>query len=119
MLDQHKVKNRLTMLYPTKFDYVLQQSCMVWTCLVPRRLNTTREGADGEIAPLRAPFPIHAWVRGSGLSMDNEKSVLSSELNVDNWNDNCEAKSEAKSPRPLRGLQVDFSLSRNVSYAVR
>ena len=23
------------------------------------------------------------------------------------------------SPRPLRGLQVDFSLTRNVSYAVR
>ena len=44
---------------------------------------------------------------------------LRSELNVDNWNDNCEAKSEAKSPRPLRGLQVDFSLTRNVSYAVR
>ena len=42
-----------------------------------------------------------------------------SELNVDKWNDNCEAKSEAKSPRPLRGLQVDFSLTRNVSYAVR
>ena len=42
-----------------------------------------------------------------------------SELNVDNWNDNCEAKSEAKSPRPLRGLQVDFSLTRNVSYVVR
>ena len=42
-----------------------------------------------------------------------------SELNVDNWNDNCEAKSEAKSLRPLRGLQVDFSLTRNVSYAVR
>ena len=42
-----------------------------------------------------------------------------SELNVDNWNDNCEAKSEAKSPRPLCGLQVDFSLTRNVSYAVR
>ena len=41
-----------------------------------------------------------------------------SELNVDNWNDNCEAKTEAKSPRPLRGLQVDFSLTRNVSYAV-
>ena len=35
------------------------------------------------------------------------------------WNDNCEAKSEAKGPRPLRGLQVDFSLTRNVSYAVR
>ena len=34
-----------------------------------------------------------------------------SELNVDNWNDNCKAKSEAKSPRPLRGLQVDFSLT--------
>ena len=42
----------------------------------------------------------------------------SSELNVDNWNDNCEAKSEAKRPRPLRGLQVDSSLTRNVSYAV-
>ena len=41
------------------------------------------------------------------------------ELNVDNWNDNCEAKSEAKTPRPLRGLQVDSSLTRNVSYAVR
>ena len=41
------------------------------------------------------------------------------ELNVDNWKDNCKAKSEAKSPRPLRGLQVDFSLTRNVSYAVR
>ena len=41
-----------------------------------------------------------------------------SELNVDNWNDNCEAKSEAKSPRPLRGLQVDSSLTCNVSYAV-
>ena len=35
------------------------------------------------------------------------------------WNDNCEAKSEAKNPRPLRGLQVDFSLTRNVSYVVR
>ena len=42
-----------------------------------------------------------------------------SEPNVDNWNDNCEAKSEAKSRRPLRGLQVDFNLTRNVSYAVR
>ena len=42
-----------------------------------------------------------------------------SELNADNWNDNCEAKSEAKSPRPLRGLQVDSSLTRNVPYAVR
>ena len=42
-----------------------------------------------------------------------------SELNVDNWKDSCEAKSEAKRPRPLRGLQVDFSLTRNVSYAVR
>ena len=31
--------------------------------------------------------------------------MYASELNVDNWNDNC----EAKSPRPLRGLQVDFS----------
>ena len=28
-------------------------------------------------------------------------------------------KKEAKSPRLLRGLQVDFSLTRNVSYAVR
>ena len=42
-----------------------------------------------------------------------------SELNVDNWNDNCEEKSEGKSPRPLRGFQVDFSLTRNVSHAVR
>ena len=42
-----------------------------------------------------------------------------SELNVDKWNDNCEAKSEAKSPRPLRGLQVDSSRTRNVPYAVR
>ena len=41
-------------------------------------------------------------------------SVWNSELNVDNWNDNCEAKSEAKSPRPLRGFQVDSSLTRNV-----
>ena len=45
--------------------------------------------------------------------------ALISELNVDNWNDNCEAKIEGKSPRPSRGLQVDFSLTRNVSYAVR
>ena len=45
--------------------------------------------------------------------------VFISELNVDNWNDNFEAKSEAKSPRPLRGWQVDFSLTRNVSYAIR
>ena len=44
---------------------------------------------------------------------------LNSELNVDNWNDNCETKSEAKSPSPLRGLQVDFNLTRNVSYAIR
>ena len=41
-----------------------------------------------------------------------------SELNVDNWNDNCEAESKAKRPRPLRGLQVDSSLTCNVSYAV-
>ena len=44
---------------------------------------------------------------------------LPSELNVDNWNDNCEAKSEAKSSRPSRGFQVDSSLTRNVPYAVR
>ena len=36
-----------------------------------------------------------------------------SELNVDNGNDNCEAKSEAKRPRSLHGFQVDFT--RNVS----
>ena len=29
----------------------------------------------------------------------------------DNWNDNYEAKSEAKGPTLLRGLQVDFSLT--------
>ena len=62
---------------------------------------------------------------GGGGGGSNGKPLLSfqevnfGELNVDNWNDNCEAKSEAKSPRPLRGLQVDFSLTRNVSYAVR
>ena len=44
--------------------------------------------------------------------------VAVSELNVDNWNDNWEAKSEAKSPSPLRGFQVDSCLTRNVSYAV-
>ena len=47
------------------------------------------------------------------------KSEFIRELNVDNWNDNCEAKSDAKSLRPLRGLQVDFSLTRNASYVVR
>ena len=51
----------------------------------------------------------------TGLKRLNCMLVHSSELNVDNWNDNCEAKSEAKSPRPLHGLQVDFSLTRNVS----
>ena len=52
----------------------------------------------------------HGTVLGDGLFV--------SELNVDNWNDSCEAKSEAKRPRPLRGLQVDSSLTCNVSYAV-
>ena len=55
----------------------------------------------------------------SEVRKTNTKIIRSSELNVDNWNDDCEAKSEAKSPRPLRGLQVDSSLTRNVSYAVR
>ena len=41
----------------------------------------------------------------------------SSELNVDNWNDNCEAKSEEKSPWLLRDLQVDFSP--NVMFLIR
>ena len=45
---------------------------------------------------------------------DGGQSAMVSELNVDNWNDNCEAKSEAKRPRPLRGLQVDFSLLRGL-----
>ena len=47
-----------------------------------------------------------------GATVYVELNELDSELNVDHWNDNCEAKSEAKSPRPLRGLQVDFSLTR-------
>ena len=47
------------------------------------------------------------------------EEAQSSEFNVDNWNDNCEVKKLAQSPRPLRSLQVDFSLTRNVSYAVR
>ena len=58
---------------------------------------------------------VHKWLITAMQSI--------SELNVDNWNDNCddncEAKSEAKSPMPLCGLQVDFSLTHNVSYAVR
>ena len=60
------------------------------------------------------------WTQGCfRRSSSVPKEGRSSELNVDNWNDNWEAKSEAKSPRPLRGFQVDFSLTRNVSYAVR
>ena len=58
-------------------------------------------------------------VDGNDVNPGICKEVFSSELIVDNWNDNCEAKSEAKSPRPLRGLQVDSSLTRNVPYAVR
>ena len=58
-------------------------------------------------------------IRGLTHAQTKYLRVPASELNVDNWNDNCEAKSEAKSPRPLRGLQVDFSLTCNVSYAVR
>ena len=61
-------------------------------------------------------YRMRAWLRHRGPFL---QQFSPSELNVDNWNDNCEAKSEAKSPRPLRGLQVDFSLTRNVSYAVR
>ena len=65
-----------------------------------------------------------ASTRGSNLPRVERKTKswvqgCPSELNVDNWNDNCEAKSEEKSPRPLRGSQVDFSLTHNVSYAVR
>ena len=59
----------------------------------------------------------HNFSKGLAGSTQSKHTV--SELDVDNWNDNCEAKSEAKRPRPLRGLQVDFSLTRNVSYAVR
>ena len=58
--------------------------------------------------------PVNNHVQAGQLN-----HIQASELNVDNWNHNCEAESEAKSPRPLRGLQVDFSLTRNVSYAVR
>ena len=59
------------------------------------------------------------WLLRKGSAQFWWELFQSSELNVDNWNDNCEAKSEAKSPRPLRGLQVYFSLTRNASYAVR
>ena len=65
---------------------------------------------------------LGAWKKkNKSADVDLTPSVCVSfnELNVDNWNDNCEAKIEAKSPRPLHGLQVDFSLTRNVSYAVR
>ena len=57
-------------------------------------------------------------IRGLTDAQTKYLPVAASELNVDNWNDNCEAKSEAKSPRPSRGLQVDSSLTHNVSYAV-
>ena len=60
----------------------------------------------------------HHYYHGNSKQLNFSIHVLYSELNVDNWNDNCEAKSEAKRPRPLRGFQVDFSLTRNVSYAV-
>ena len=49
------------------------------------------------------------WISQVLLERHQFELGLSSELNVNNWNDNCEAKSEAKSPRPLRGLQVDFT----------
>ena len=65
---------------------------------------------------------IMRWLHYREVKMSNICLINTgapSELNVDNWNDNCEEKSEAKSLRPLRGLQVDFSLTRNVSYAVR
>ena len=62
---------------------------------------------------------LRGYKRNSVVKLSGCQQEIASELNVDNWNDNCEAKSEAKSPRPLRGLQVDFSLTRNVSYAVR
>ena len=66
------------------------------------------------------PPPSSALADNANLGLDNSRyHAESSELNVDNWNDNWEAKSEAKSPRPSRGLQVDFSLTRNVSSAVR
>ena len=69
----------------------------------------------------RSPNSLERRVKSLGTRLSEVETVgRDSELNnVDNWNDNCEAKSEAKSPRPLCGLQVDFSLTRNVSYAVR
>ena len=61
------------------------------------------------------------WSKGENAekSGSQRSEWAHSELNVDKWNDNCEAKSEAKGPRPSRGLQVDLSFARNVSYAVR
>ena len=68
----------------------------------------------------RSPNSLERRVKSLGTRLSEVETVgRDSELNVNNWNDNCEAKSEAKSPRPLCGLQVDFSLTRNVSYAVR
>ena len=76
--------------------------------------NLETQGAQGGGCPFsahltiaRPPSPMPSYKVGVWLGQ------------VDNWNNNCEAKREAKSPRPLRGLQVDFSLTRNVSYAVR
>ena len=53
-------------------------------------------------------FPSAAILKCDVLLLQCQAPLLSRELNVDNWNDNCEAKSEAKSPRPLRGLQVSL-----------
>ena len=77
-------------------------------CVIPRSIATSN---------------YTDWVNGRhDLSMTSHSYIwrgICSELIVDNWNDNCDAKSKAKCPRPLRGLQVDFSLTRNVSNAVR
>ena len=77
-------------------------------CVIPRSIATSN---------------YTDWVNGRhDLSMTSHSYIwrgICSELIVDIWNDNCDAKSKAKCPRPLRGLQVDFSLTRNVSNAVR
>ena len=64
----------------------------------------------------RVSFSSLPKIKNNFESVHSVRRAASGELNVDNWNDNCEAKSEAKSPRPLRSLHVDFSLTRNVSY---
>ena len=57
-------------------------------------------------------------IQDGGALLFTSRWMQYSELNVDNWNDNCEAKSEAKSPMPLRGNYVTCYML-HVTYVYR